>query len=110
MTVRNTDCTGRYEAQYSYGVERLTLNTDDTYEQSLTFKNGGELTNRGTWQLVSNDHIRLTDALIVDNGFGHPATPVTKGDWVLEIRRHPTTRSMSLIVNAELGLEFNRIK
>lgn len=105
-----TDIQGVYRAEYPYGVETLIVNSDGTYEQSFRYKDGKELNNKGVWQFspVTENSVRLRQAFVVDDGFGKPASPAKKEDWVIGARRNAFTGSISLRFNDDLGVVFQK--
>jgi len=105
-----SDVAGTYQAVFPYGVETLTLNADGSYVQRFTYKDGNELRNEGAWQFssVKQNDIRLSNALIVDDGFGKPATVMDKKEWVIGARKNSFKSSLSLHFNDDLGVCFKR--
>jgi hypothetical protein len=80
---------GSYVAPYSYGTERITLNRDGTFLQTVEMHNGSTASAKGTWEFAPNpSYVTLHGALIVDDGFGG-----VKGTW-----QTPTTGLVSLDV------------
>ncbi len=75
---------GRYTAERPHGFESLELATNGTYVQ--VFTNSTVLrTNVGQWTFQP-PILTLKSALIFDDGFGRPATPVLTNDWKLKVR------------------------
>jgi hypothetical protein len=104
------DVVGTYQAELSYGVETLTLKPDGAYEQQFKYNNGKELRNKGTWQFsaVTKNNIRLSNALMVDDGFGKPSATVERGNWIIGVRKNIVTGSVSLNFNDDLAVAFKK--
>ncbi len=79
-----TTITGRYTAERPHGFETLELQTNGTYVQIFTNSTLAR-TNVGQWTFQP-PILTLKSALIFDNGFGRPATPVITNDWKLKVR------------------------
>src|SRR5258708_11843662 len=75
---------GNYTAQRPHGFERLELKTNGTYVQVFT-NSTLVRTNVGQWAFQPPT-LTLKSALMFDDGFGHPATPVVTNDWQLKAR------------------------
>ena len=60
------------------------MRTNGTYVQVFT-KSTVARTNVGQWTFKP-PILTLKSALIFDNGFGRPATPVITNDWKLKVR------------------------
>jgi hypothetical protein len=108
--LETADVAGIYQAVFSYGVETLTLKADGAYEQQFKYNDGKELSNKGTWQFstVTENDIRLSNALIVDDGFGKPAATADRGDWIIGARKNILTGAVSLNFNDDLGVAFKK--
>lgn len=110
LKLETSDFVGTYEAIYSYGVETLILKVDGTYEQSFKYSDGKGLSNNGMWKFstVAESDIRLSNALIVDNGFGKPVATANRGDWIMRARKNIFTGTVSLNFNDDLGVAFKK--
>jgi hypothetical protein len=75
---------GRYTAERPHGFESLELATNGTYVQVFT-NSTLVRTNVGQWTF-QQPVLTLKSALIFDDGFGRPATPVVTNDWKLKVR------------------------
>ena len=80
----STNIAGRYTAQRPHGFESLDLRTNGTYVQVFTNSNLAR-TNAGQWTFQP-PILTLKRALMFDDGFGRPATPVVTNDWKLNVR------------------------
>ena len=102
--------------QVDYGSSKLTLrlNQDWTFEQ--LFQKKGEtniVRRRGKWELTDFEgpSIVLNGALIVRDDAGTLDSELSadnKGSWILHVNQ--TFGHLSLIVNEDLGLYFERIR
>ena len=79
-----TNIAGRYTAQRPHGFETLELQTNGSYVQVFTNSTLAR-TNVGQWTFLPPT-LTLKSALIFDDGFGRPATPVVTNDWLLKVR------------------------
>ncbi len=75
---------GRYTAERPHGFELLELGTNGTYVQIFTNTSLAR-TNLGQWTF-QQPILTLKGALMFDDGFGHPATPIATNDWQLKPR------------------------
>jgi len=73
-----------YTAERPHGFETFELKTNGTYGQVLTNSTLAR-TNAGQWTLKPPT-LTLKSALMFDDGFGRPATPVVTNDWQLKVR------------------------
>jgi hypothetical protein len=80
----STNIAGRYTAQRPHGFESLDLATSGTYMQVFTNSTVAR-TNVGQWTFQP-PILTLKSALIFDDGFGRPASPVVTNDWKLKVR------------------------
>ena len=79
-----TNIAGRYTAERPHGFETLELKTNGTYVQVFTNSTLAR-TNVGQWTFQPPT-LTLKSALIFDDGFGRPATPIVTNDWQLKVR------------------------
>lgn len=75
---------GSYTAERSHGFEFLELRTNGTYVQIFTNITVAR-TNTGQWSYQSPT-LTLKSALMFDDGFNRPASPVVTNDWRLKVR------------------------
>jgi hypothetical protein len=75
---------GNYTAARPHGFETLELKTNGTYVQVFTNSTLAR-TNFGQWTFQPPT-LTLKSALMFDDGFGRPATPVVTNDWKLSVR------------------------
>jgi len=80
----STNIAARYTAERPHGFELLELQTNGTYVQVFTNSTLAR-TNVGQWTLEP-PILTLKSALMFDDGFGRPATPVVTNDWKLKVR------------------------
>src|SRR5262245_34723934 len=78
-----TSIAGSYNALRPHRFETLELQTNGTYVQVCTNSTLAQ-TNVGQWTFQSPT-LTLKSALIFDDGFGRPATPVLTNDWKLKV-------------------------
>ncbi len=68
---------GDYEAVFDFGVQRLVLKVNKSYEQTFTYNDGKVTKNEGIWiypvKTGSETCIKLVDALKFDDNHGRPA-------------------------------------
>ena len=103
---------GTYELRYSYGVERITMSSDGSYQQVFQSNKGDGFDNRDHWQLRSTNRVStliLKGAVIVDDGFGNMAPQRNQGDWLMPVRRG-LFGGIYLVSNEDLGFEFEKIE
>ena len=81
---KSTDLPGRYTAERSHGFESLELKTNGTYLQVFTNSTLAR-TNVGLWTFQPPT-LTLKGALMFDDGFDLPASPVVTNDWQLKVR------------------------
>ena len=79
-----TSLAARYAALRPHGFETLELKTNGTYVQVFT-NSTLVRTNIGQWTFRP-PILTLTNALLFDDGFGRPASPVVTNDWQLKAR------------------------
>lgn len=97
---------GEYQADFAYGVERLALRSNGTYEQRLTLKATGEgVTHIGRWEYRRDGGVVIVnDPLLFDDNFGklNPEfrSPVS-GGWHLDVRER--FGSFRLVWNEDFG-------
>lgn len=80
----SADIAGRYTAERPHGFESLELGTNGTYVQVFTNSTVAR-SNAGQWTFQP-PILTLKGALLFDDGFGRPATPVVTNDWKLKVR------------------------
>jgi hypothetical protein len=70
--VKDTDLYGTYVAKYSFGTEKLILNTNGVYQQEITIKGiPNTLTHSGHWRYEPRDkYIELENGLAVQSPTG----------------------------------------
>jgi hypothetical protein len=79
------DLAGSYTAERSHGFELLDLKTNGTYVQIFTNVSVAR-TNTGQWS-YQPPTLTLKSALMFDDGFNRPASPVVTNDCKLKVRR-----------------------
>jgi len=80
----SSNIAGRYKAARSHGFESLELVANGTYVQIFTNRSFAQ-TNIGQWTFQP-PVLTLKSALMFDDGFNRPATPVVTNDWKLKVR------------------------
>jgi len=111
--VERSDVLGEYVATYSFGVEKLQLNPDGTYVQTVTLKGKTAATQHsGTWDYApSRGVVTVHDSLHFSDPFGkmnpNYATPLP-GAWIMIGSK--TLGSVSLNWNDDSGVKFEKLK
>ena len=127
---QQSDVTGVYElrwpmasTKWQYGVERLVVRENGTYEQWFALKGSTiSLINTGAWTVREDSSVlsavtgekyllELRSPVIVDNGFGKPALPLTRREnaiWPLKIKKR-VNGSTYFPCNDDLGTWFKRV-
>jgi len=106
------DVIGEYVATYSFGVERLRLNPDGTYVQTITLKGKTESTKHsGTWDYApSRDLVIVRSPLEFSDPFGklnaNYELPMT-GTWNLAVNK--TLGNISLNWNDDAGVRLEKL-
>lgn len=113
-SIESSDLPGVYEVVYAYGVERICVWPDGTYEQLFgKTRMGLERINRGTWSFskLNGGQLELTDPVIVDDGFGRFSGLKRETDaiWPLRVRRG-FSGEIFFPVNDDQGTSFRHIK
>ena len=80
----STNIAGNYTAERPHGFETLELKTNGIYVQVFTNRTLAR-TKVGQWTFQPPT-LTLKRALLFDDGFGRPATPVVTNDWQLNVR------------------------
>jgi len=112
------------DAERQYGVERLVIFKNGTYEQWFSLKGSAVLLiNKGTWT-VRNDRsflaattnekylLSLDSPVIVDDGFGKPILPLKRHEnatWELRIKKKGSDE-IYFPNNDDLGTWFARVE
>ena len=104
---------GTYAVRYPYGVEKLKINHDGTYEQ-LFGPNEQALKpiNKGNWEVRTQDELQLivNNPVIVDDGFGKKSQmKQSSGYWPLRIKQG-LLGQIRLPVNEDLGFVFKKVR
>jgi hypothetical protein len=106
--VPKSDLEGTYLCSYPFGTETLVLQSNGAYSQVMNYTRLGSTSHSGSWHLNSRHQVVLEDALLVDSGFGSPATHPVISNWILDVR-HTFGGTIVMPVNEDLGLEFRKV-
>ncbi len=110
--VTSDDVAGVYKVRYPYGTEELHLDKDGKYVQSVLIDGETSVkTNKGRWEFNKEESkVILTDAMIVDDFYGHLRPAYWKIEPGLSI--FPVEKSfgkLSLVINSDQGFVFKKI-
>lgn len=108
---------GVYTLHLTYGDVQLQLLSAGRFVQTASMGDKGTATAIGTWTvwqrsgsaIVPEEDVVLTNALVVDDGFGHLSrtwSQVTGGKSILRVAA--SSSSESLIMNDKLDLAYQR--
>jgi hypothetical protein len=106
---------GSYRADYGYGVEQLTLRADGTYTQGFAAKGEAlRAINQRRFDLGTGDYwdrqlLQLHDPVVIDDLGKRPAMTRSSGVWAMRVRQTQAGQPR-LLINEDMGLEFNRVK
>lgn len=106
--VAEADLPGAYHASHSYGVERLDLRENGTFEQAFEASDGRVLRASGTWRYWRREGgaLWLDRAFVVDDGFGRAEPSPRRMRFQLTPRR--VGSRIHLRFNPDLPVEFER--
>ena len=110
--VTSDELAGVYKVRYPYGTEELQLAKDGTYIQSVLIDGESTVkTNKGRWEFKKEESkVILTDAMIVDDFFGHlrPAYwKIEPGLSIFSVKK--SFGKLSLLINPDQGFIFKKI-
>ena len=104
---------GAYEIKYSFGIDTLVLNADETYEQRFVDSSGREHTNRGQWQFEggTDNQVALVNAFDVCSPFGEFASTVPHRGLSMRTFGWAWWRGGPVIsVSEDLGLYMRKVR
>jgi hypothetical protein len=106
---------GTYVLAYDYGTERLSIGADGSYTQEFAEPRGQfQAINTGRWEpgrgdFWDGDLIKLSDPVIVDDGFGRRSDFAKfSGQWIMRVRKSWRGR-IRFLVNDDLDYAFERV-
>src|SRR5687767_11449499 len=103
-----SELSGDYSVRYKHGFEKLTLKTNGTFTQVFTpVGTAPSATNSGTWQFEKADGaIVLRDVFEFDRQ--RETQSLEKIVWQIRVAKR--FGKVSLIINEDEGLEFDKSK
>jgi hypothetical protein len=109
-TVTRDEVVGGYQLQYEFGTERLLLGADGTYEQSFERRGASKELNKGQWELQGNGDktVVLHNPMLVADPFGKPRPTPLRESGVALLRVKKWLGTVSLILNENQGLRFEK--
>lgn len=92
---------GNYAAEYDFATDKLQINLDGSYTQSILFKKDGKtISGSGRWSYDRDSgYIELIDLYVLSDGYGHPVDnymTLPKGRARYPVERAIFTRQLRL--------------
>lgn len=112
--VTERDLYGTYIVNYTFGVEKLTLNANGSYKQEVTIKDDPKtLEHEGRWRFAASDnYVELENGLDVQTAFGELRKNYSvpfNGLVLCKVYRSFPLRRIKLLTASE-GVYFNKTK
>jgi hypothetical protein len=109
-SMNTNELSGDYSVRYKHGLEKLTLKTNGTFMQLYTPLGGALLTtNSGTWKFEKTDcRIVLRDVIEFDQWGAGEKQSLERIVWQIRVAKR--FGQVSLIINEDEGLEFDKSK